>query len=53
MGDRATEAVVKTESSLRNLLLLLPLCLPWRRVPGESSIAEPLIGVARPREPKL
>lgn len=52
MGDQATEAVAKAESSLRNLLLL-PLCLPWLRVPGESSIAEPLIGVARPREPKL
>lgn len=53
LGDRATEAVVKAKSSLGNLLLLLPLCLPWPRVPSESSIAEPLIGAARPGEPKL
>lgn len=53
LGDRASEAVAKGESSLGNLLLLLPLCLPWPRVPGESSIAEPLIGAARPGEPKL
>lgn len=53
MGDPATEAVAKAECSLESLLLLLPPCLPWPGVPGDSSIAELLIGAARPREPKL
>lgn len=53
MGDQATEAEAKAECSLENLLPLLPLCLPWPGVPGDSSIAEPLIGAARPGEPKL
>ena len=52
MGDPATEAVAKAECSLESLLLLPP-CLPWPGVPGDSSIAELLIGAARPREPKL
>lgn len=45
------EAVAKAEHSLGNLLL--PPCLPWPRVPSDSSIAEPLIGAARHGEPKL
>ena len=53
LGDPATEAVAKAECSLESLLLLLPPCLPWPGVPGDSSIAELLIGAARPREPKL
>lgn len=53
LGDRATEAVAKAEQSLGNHLLLLPSCLPWPGVPGDSSIAEPLIGAAKLGEPKL